>query len=314
MATDTPIRIHGRLLRVALVLAGLAALCAARPAAASYGWPLKPFDRQHPVRGFFGDPRIGVGHDGMPSHQLHFGIDIAAPDGTPVYATLSGRISIDPQHGDVVHIVSGVTDFSYWHIVPAVRSGQALAYRTLIGYVEAGWEHVHFSEAVAGVYVNPLRLGALAPYRDDTQPIVHALGFEREGSGIGRTNLEGTFDLVVQAYDETPMRVPGRWADKPVMVALVEWRIVGNGHRSAWKTAVDSRDRLPSCRFDDVFAKWTRQNRPSWRGGQGRYRVYLAEGWRSDALPNGSYRLEVRVSDTRGNTARASVSFSLLHR
>ena len=23
----------------------------------SYGWPVKPFNRQHPVRGSFGDPR-----------------------------------------------------------------------------------------------------------------------------------------------------------------------------------------------------------------------------------------------------------------
>ena len=30
----------------------------------SYGWPVKPFDRQHPVRAYFGDPRncSGCGH------------------------------------------------------------------------------------------------------------------------------------------------------------------------------------------------------------------------------------------------------------
>src|SRR5580765_2425787 len=50
-----------------------------RPA---YNWPVKPFGRQHPVRGFLNDPRIG-GHG---SRAFHFGIDVAAADGTPVYA------------------------------------------------------------------------------------------------------------------------------------------------------------------------------------------------------------------------------------
>src|SRR6476659_5780038 len=54
----------------------------------TYARPIKPFRQQHPVRGFFGDPRIA--NDGE-SRQLHFGIDISAPNGTPVYATLSGQ-------------------------------------------------------------------------------------------------------------------------------------------------------------------------------------------------------------------------------
>ncbi|MGZ6266594.1 MAG: hypothetical protein ACXWN4_06790, partial [Candidatus Limnocylindrales bacterium] len=45
----------------------------------SYDWPVKPFDRQHPVRAFLNDPRIGK-HG---SRAFHFGIDVAAPDGTP---------------------------------------------------------------------------------------------------------------------------------------------------------------------------------------------------------------------------------------
>ena len=48
--------------------------------APAYGWPLEPFGRQHPVRAFLDDPRIG--HEG--GRAFHFGIDIAAPDGTPL--------------------------------------------------------------------------------------------------------------------------------------------------------------------------------------------------------------------------------------
>jgi len=39
-----------------------------------YPWPLEPFDRPHPVRGYFNDPRISGS-----SRAFHFGIDIAAP-------------------------------------------------------------------------------------------------------------------------------------------------------------------------------------------------------------------------------------------
>src|SRR5213592_3696589 len=52
-------------------------LASAAPNAGSYDWPLKPFNRQHPVRAFFDDPRIG-----RRERVFHFGIDIAAPDRT----------------------------------------------------------------------------------------------------------------------------------------------------------------------------------------------------------------------------------------
>ena len=72
MATNST-RLHA--LRLAVVLAALCALSCAWSAEASarYGWPVRPFDRQHPVRGFFGDPRI----EGR-VRQFHFGVDVSA--------------------------------------------------------------------------------------------------------------------------------------------------------------------------------------------------------------------------------------------
>src|SRR5437762_1231281 len=69
-------------------------------ASLSYHWPVKPFDRQHPVRGAFGDPRtlvvdepFGVTrpYDGG-AYSFHNGIDIVAARGTPVYPVVSGRV------------------------------------------------------------------------------------------------------------------------------------------------------------------------------------------------------------------------------
>src|SRR5215510_2869208 len=70
----------------------------------AYGWPIKPFHRQHPVSGFFGDPRIGMTPKGMHS-GFHFGIDISCPNRTPVYATMDGTVRVESFRPEVVTIV-----------------------------------------------------------------------------------------------------------------------------------------------------------------------------------------------------------------
>ncbi len=310
MATDTHTWTH-RARRCAFLAAAATALAVAAPAHATYGWPVKPFFRQHPVRGFLGDPRIGRDGPGLPiTRSIHFGIDVSAPDGTPVYATQSGTVVANALHPDVLEIHGPGGIFEYWHIVPAVAPGtHAVAYTTVLGRIGKGWGHVHFSERRVGTYVNPLRPGALSPYRDTTKPQVHAIGFERDGAGLGRVDLAGRLDLVVEATDETPVPVPAPWHDRPVTPAVIRWRLVGSHARtSPWQTAVDVGATLPRAAFDGVYAPWTRQNRP-YRNG--RYRFYLQRGWNSAAVANGRYRIEVVVADTRGNRSRASATFTV---
>ncbi|MGZ4333543.1 MAG: M23 family metallopeptidase [Gaiellaceae bacterium] len=306
MDATTPIRIVG----AAVVACG--SLLLAAPAQASYGWPLKPFHVQHPVRAYFGDPRIS-GHD-TGNATIHFGIDISAPDGTPVYATIDGIASIHPLHHDTV-IVSGAGGVAheYWHVIPAIVPGtRVIAGRTIVGHIEKPWKHVHFSERHGGTYVNPLRRGALSPYRDTTRPTIQSATFERNGAPVG-TRISGTVDVVAEAWDTVPVAVDAPWNDKPVTPALVEWRVVGprSSASSTWRVAADFRDALPSTPYSTVYARWTRQNHP-WGGrGRGRYRFFLARSLDTRTLPNGTYRLVVRVADTRGNATQVTRTFTI---
>src|SRR5206468_11713347 len=91
-------------------------------ASAPYPWPLKPFDHQHPIRGFLCDPRIAAG-----GRTFHFGIDITAAAGTPVYAVAAGKVSYGSpaevaQNGGIVVVEAAGRNFGYWHVAPAVQA------------------------------------------------------------------------------------------------------------------------------------------------------------------------------------------------
>lgn len=262
---------------------------APRVAPPAYRWPVKPFDRQHPVRGFFGDPRVANHGE---SRQFHFGIDISAPNGTPVYATTSGRVWIHPLHATTIAVVgSDGVEHSYWHVVPTVQTGDhAIAYRTVVGHIEAPYGHVHFSEKSEGRYLNPLRPGALGPFADDTRPEVLSLRAERG-------------DIVVQVADETPLAVPRPWHDLPVMPSLVRWRLLDASGRAAsrWSTVVDFRLTIPAAsEFDRTWAPGATQNHVR---APGRYRLLLSRELDERALRGRV--VEIAVSDSRGNTTVA---------
>jgi hypothetical protein len=296
----------------AVVVVVLSTLVApAHASGGGYGWPLKPFGRQHPVRGHFGDPRIN-GRDEAHG-RLHFGIDIVSENGTPVYATISGIASIHPLHRDTAVVrSSGAITHEYWHVIPSIQPGQrVIAFHTVVGRIEAPWRHVHFAELVCGCYVNPLRPGAVTPYSDTTHPAVDSVSFERDGTAVG-PRLSGSLDLVAEAWDEVPLAVPLPWNAKPVAPAIVRWRLQGRRATGCdgWRTAVDFSGRLPGS-YRAVYARGTRQNHP-WRlRGSGRYRFVLARAFDTRLLEDGRYRVQVEVEDTRGNRAVGGVTVTI---
>ena len=163
-------------------LVALAAL-AAPAGAAAYGWPLKPFHEQHPIRGGFGDPRYHVGAESQVS-SFHFGVDIVARDGQRVYSVEPGYVRAEPANVTVSRR-SG-RRFEYWHIRPVVHTGQFVRTRQLLGYVRRGWGHVHFAESDDGSYRDPLRPSALTPFYDHKTPIVSVVQLLGPGGEVRR--------------------------------------------------------------------------------------------------------------------------------
>lgn len=257
----------------------------------SYGWPVKPFGRQHPVRAFLDDPRIG----GKGGKAFHFGIDVAVPDGTAVYAVEAGKVFFDSARAIAVQSRDLSHEFGYWHIVPVVKSHQLVAKHQLLGYVDKGWGHVHFAEHRGDRYLNPLRDGGLGPYVDRTAPTVDEIAV------VGS-------DLVVEAHDTPDPRVPGAWAGEPVTPALLRWRASGAAD-VGWRTAADFRSTmLPASTFARVYTAATLQNH---KGESGRFCFYLARGWAGANRAAGAYTVQVEASDTAGNTTVAAAEVSI---
>ena len=267
----------------------------------AYPWPLEPFDRAHPVRAYFNDPRISGS-----SHAFHFGIDIAAPNGAPVFAVAAGQVHLEDARA--ISVAAGDADFGYWHVVPRVRHRQLVAKHELLGHVQAPWLHVHFAERRGGAYRNPLRRGALTPWVDRTRPRITSVVFKRGTRVVPATAVGGAVDVVAEAHDTPPRPVPAPWNDLPVTPALLRWRVV-RGARTvrAWHTPVDFRSELlPRERFKAIYAPGTRQNRA---GAPGVYRFFLAHTWSTELLRNGAYVLEAEARDLAGNTGSFELPF-----
>jgi hypothetical protein len=310
-----------------VVLCGLTlcALVSTAPASA-YPWPIEPFHQQHPIRANFGDPRtrfwntmLTDGLQGPGLFQFHNGIDIAAPEGTPVYPVLSGTASLID--GAAVVVRSPGHKFQYFHIVPTVHNGQhVVAQRTVLGHVMHAANHVHLTEIRGRRVWNPLARGGVAPYVDRTTPQVDAI-FARPVTSlvpIESNTLCGRVSLVAAAHDTPPLAVPGTFAGYPVSPADVTWSLslldgltyVPDVH------AADFRTTLPLVRnFWNVYARGSYQNAPRFSNQQfqmpGRFLYSLASTFDTRSYPNGTYEVRVQVSDMRGNWSEGVQQFRI---
>lgn len=105
-------------------------------------------------------------HPILGTQRMHNGIDMACAQGTPIYATRAGKVTVASyQAGGAGNYVSinHLDGFSsiYMHMTNYVVSvGQTVSQGQLIGYVGSTGlstgPHLHFGISYAGTYVNPL--------------------------------------------------------------------------------------------------------------------------------------------------------------
>jgi hypothetical protein len=313
---------------VHLRVVSLAVLALAFPAgAAAYGWPVRPFDRPHPIRANFGDARTRFlntlqtdGLEGPGTFRFHNGIDIAAPDGTPVYPVVSGTARLIDEAAVSVRTKDGRT-FQYYHLIPTVIDGdRVVARRTVIGYVMAAYEHVHLTEIRHRRVWNPLAKGGITPYVDHTVPHVDAISMRPVGSllAVDPKAVCGTVSIVAAAHDTQPLPVLGAFSGFPVSPALVTWSLAKVGGGGAFPSAVtvDFRRTLPPTRsFWQVYARGSFQNAPRFSNQQffvpGRFIFNLAPFVDTRAYPNGVYEVTAHVGDMRGNSSDAVQQFTV---
>ena len=144
----------------------------------------------------------------------------------------------------------------------------------------------------------------MGPFSDHTRPWLKAFRVERSDRVLSTRAATGAVDLVVEAYDTTPLAIAGPWGGKPVTPTLIRWRLVDARGKVTvgWRTAVDTRLSIPSNdRYHAAFAHWTRQNK---KYRPGRYRFYLAHAFDTTRFAAGTYTVHVEATDGRGNTGR----------
>ncbi len=111
-------------------------------------------------------------HPVLRRRKHHSGVDLAAPRGTPVYATADGAIARADRsrtYGLVIYIDhGGDLETRYAHLSKLlVADGQQIKKGDLIGYVgstgRSTGPHLHYEVRVEGVAVNPI------PYMKDAE-------------------------------------------------------------------------------------------------------------------------------------------------
>ncbi len=312
-----------------LCMGFVVALAAAGPVSASYPWPVRPFDRQHPIRGSFGDPRtvfqdplFADGLNGPGSFSFHNGVDIAAPNGTTVYPVLSGVAHLVDATAISVETLDGRT-FQYFHVIPTVVDGEKVTARlSMLGYVQAPYAHVHLSEIDGTRIANPLQKGHLAPYVDRTRPQVDTIELrDSDGRLTGPLGVCGRVSLAAEAFDRPAVPVAGPFKGLPVAPALVAWQLqrLGGAVVVPRTIAADFRVTLPPpADFWKIYARGSYQNAPRFGNQQfgsmpGRFLYQLNPSLDTKTLPNGVYILTATASDERRNVGSLALRFSVLN-
>lgn len=297
------------------------------------------------------DPQRGaVYHDGVDIAVRDDRPESGAPRGRThrVYAVEGGPVFLATARG--VRGFAHIGHFGYGHIDTRVLTGEIVTPGQHIGWTCQGDWHVHLSEFIftAGggrLAVNPLRPGGkLHPFADRAAPAIREIRFYTPatpawgrrpntsvarlppaGQRLNREKLFGRVDVRVRVSD--PQTYIGWFGELPwlaaphhpfrvavTIVQLATGRVVRRREVFRAEQLLD----LPPSRH---FAPGTEQNLPA-NGCMSLHRSVRCDGiywfrlfplryWDTTRLPDGSYRLRVRVWDVAGNMAAAEATVTI---
>jgi hypothetical protein len=290
------------------------------------------------------DPRKGaIYHDGIDIAVRDDRPESGAPHGRThrVHAIESGRVTAATPRGTRGLVDAG--HFRYEHVDALVGVGDNVEPGDVLGWTTDGSWHVHLGEFVfrpdgSRVIVNPLRSGGkVAPYVDTDRPAIRAVTFHvpatptwkrrpgttvallpQAGRKLDPARLSGKVDVRVQTHD--PQSFIGWFSQLPWLAAPHHpFRVAVSVFSHSTGKAVVDREVFRSERMLDMpagqhFAPGTEQNLPA--NGCMRlhatvrcdgiywFRLFPRPYWDTTKLPNGGYRVRVRVWDAVGNEAR----------
>jgi hypothetical protein len=289
------------------------------------------------------DPRVGaIYHNGVDIGVRDDIPGRGAPPGRThrVHAIEGGRVTAATPRG--VRGLVDAGHFRYEHVDALVRVGDTVEPGQHIAWTWKESWHVHLSEFVFGpggsrVFVNPLRReGKLHPYVDTASPAIQEVRFyapatpawgrrpanvarlPQAGKRLDRTRLSGRVDVRVRTGD--PQSFIGWFASLPWLAAPHHpHRIAVTVRSHATGRAVVDREVFRSERMLTLpagqhYAPGTEQNLPA-NGcmsmhrrvrcdGIYWFRLFPASYWDTTRLPNGGYRIRIRVWDVAGNESR----------
>ena len=316
---------EGKIVALLLVCTALASAGAmGQTDTTTHGWPVAPFFSTHEITGTFCEFRNTLSSD-----HFHNGVDIPAPDGTPVYPVYDGvvtSIGTVASSGTsafvrVRYTVSGlVKSDAYVHIAPnpALRVGSAVAaYQTVLGTILQGLGHVHFTHGEVGAEMNAIRpVGGLTPYLDAYPPAIRSVRFflDESETEFADRRLSGPVDIrahIEETNAATPAQVRSSTTNNGTY--LIGYRVLsGDGSSVVYEPPASGIryrfDRRPSNNdVHTAFAPGSDLSTPIYtitNGGGAdiintTLRV-LGGSWNTTAHPPGAYQVMVWTEDTRG--------------
>ncbi len=264
---------------------------------------------------------------------FHHGLDILEPAGTPVYAPVSGKISLGyyyrikiPYTFQIAIVQKNGTVWQFHHLDPKTipaslfdlaKKGGTVSSGALLGKIydasQMGYgisPHVHINVIdSSGHYQEPLRFFPLLP--QDTPPVIRGLYLIDSQNRVLADNQRGfqvepsdskSAALIVDAFDVVS---PSKVETTPASISV--WALMG-GAKKRILLAQRKFDRLPGKDFFTGVSRIYQTAPISFSSGKnlknevdmGRSRRFLFRFPEIKSLPVGCVGLEVVVSDFTG--------------